>query len=140
MSEREWPDVDPGAAGLHAEWYAANAQAGRLTIQRCGECRQWRHPSRYRCAECHGAVRSFEVIDPAGRVVNHTVTHRPLHPSFAAVVPYAIAVVELDEGPRMLVVVRSDHPDALLPGARVEIEVSERGVPHALLTGSSVRE
>src|SRR4051812_29390392 len=113
MTARSWPEVDPGASGLHAEWEAANAAIGRLTAQRCGGCERWRHPARYRCADCRSAASSFEAIDPAAQLVNHTVTHRPMHPSFADVVPYAIGVVELGAGPRLLLVVRTDDPATL---------------------------
>jgi len=37
-----------------------------------------------------------------GAVWTFTVAHRPGHPAWRDDVPYAIAVVELDEGPRML--------------------------------------
>jgi uncharacterized OB-fold protein len=135
MSPRSWPEVDPGAGGLHAEWYAANAAAATLTIQRCGECDAWRHPARYRCAHCHSDARSFVAIDAAGWLVTHSVSHRALHPSFAEVVPYALGVVELDVGPRLLAVVRTDDPGSLADGARVAVEVTGLGVPFATPVG-----
>jgi uncharacterized OB-fold protein len=37
-----------------------------------------------------------------GKVFSWTVTHAPLHPAFAGQVPYAVLLVELEEGVRMI--------------------------------------
>ena len=133
-SARVWPADDPNAGGLHALWYRANVSAAALTIQRCEDCGQWRHPARYRCARCHSAQWSFVLIDPEARLVERTVTHRALHPSFADVVPHAIGVAALDAGPQMLVVVRTDDPAVLRNGDAVTVLVNIRGVPYAVLS------
>ena len=43
------------------------------------------------------------------RVFSYVVYHRVYHPAFAQEVPYAVAVVELDEGPRMYNVIGIPH-------------------------------
>ncbi|NLA37280.1 MAG: hypothetical protein GX868_16560, partial [Actinobacteria bacterium] len=103
------------ASGLHAAWYAANAAAGRLTAQRC-ECGAWRMPARYRCATCHSEVWSFEAVTQQATVRSWTVTHRPFHFGFADAVPYALLIVEVPEGMRLLVHARPRLAD-LAPGA-----------------------
>jgi uncharacterized OB-fold protein len=50
-----------------------------------------------------------------------TVIERPLHPAFAKDVPYAPAVVELEEGVRLLSQVVDCAPDALEIGLPVEV-------------------
>ena len=37
-----------------------------------------------------------------GRLYTWTVVHRAMHPAFMGDVPYAVVVVELDEGPRIV--------------------------------------
>ena len=130
-SGRVWPEDDPCAGGLHAQWYAANVAAAALTIQRCGECREWRQPARYRCARCHSAEWSFEPVGPNGLLVERTITRRALHPSFAEVVPYAIGVIALDAGPRLFSIVRTEDPMGLRPGDALTMAVNGYGVPYA---------
>lgn len=127
-----------GAAGLHQQWYDANASAGRLTAQRC-ECGRWRMPARYRCASCHGEAWSFEPVGDHGRVVGWTVTHRPFHFGFAQVVPYAMVIAEVPEGIRVLLHVRPSLTDIGgdidWHGREVVIAVDEFGLPYASLVG-----
>jgi hypothetical protein len=49
------------------------------------------------------------------------VYHRVYHPAFAQEVPYAVAVIELDEGPRMISNVIDIAPDKLECDMRVEV-------------------
>jgi len=44
-------------------------------------------------------------------VYSYTVARRPTHPAFADRVPYVIAIVELEEGPRMTTNVVGCEPD-----------------------------
>jgi hypothetical protein len=74
-------------------------RSGELRLQRCRACGHVRFPPRPVCPSC--ASRDFEVFAARGRarLYSYVIHHRPA-PGFRP--PYAIAVVELDEGPRML--------------------------------------
>ena len=87
------------AVGLNAELYAFWAQ-GELRLQRCAQCRTWRHPPRYRCAACGSAETTWDLASGRGRVFSWTITHRAVDPAFEP--PYAVVVVELEEGPRLV--------------------------------------
>ena len=89
----------PNPIGLNAELYAHWAR-GELRLQRCSECATWRHPPRFLCANCGSPRFSWELASRRGRVFSWTVTHRPVDPAFEP--PYAIVVVELEEGPRLV--------------------------------------
>jgi uncharacterized OB-fold protein len=41
-------------------------------------------------------------VKGTGRLYTWTVVHRAMHPAFMGDVPYAVVVVELDEGPRIV--------------------------------------
>jgi uncharacterized OB-fold protein len=97
----DWPRPLPHPSGLAAEWYAFVAR-GELRFQRCTECDRWRHPPRILCPACGSQRSDWSVIDGRGRLFSWTVTHQPLHPQFIDVVPYVIAVVELDHGVRVV--------------------------------------
>jgi len=124
-----FPESDPGASGLHAQWYEANGRAGALTAQRCG-CGVHRLPARYRCAACGSDAWSFEPVGPGGVIVSWTITRRPLHFAFADVVPYGIVVVRTPEDVRLLAQYRGD-PATIGIGATVVLSVDRFGVPYA---------
>jgi uncharacterized protein len=73
--------------------------AGELRLQRCDECRHVYFPPRPFCPKC--ASRKVSIFKASGRATlySYVINHRPA-PGFTA--PYAIAVVELAEGPRMM--------------------------------------
>jgi len=89
----------PSPLGPSAELYAFWAK-NELRLQRCAECRTWRHPPRYRCAACGSAEYTWDLASGKGRVFSWTITHRAVDPAFEP--PYAIVVVELEEGPRLV--------------------------------------
>jgi uncharacterized OB-fold protein len=89
----------PNPVGPNAEFYAWAAR-GELRLQHCSDCGAWRHPPRHRCAACGSLAATFESVSGRGRIFSWTVTHQQLDPAFA--VPYAVVVVELEEGPRLV--------------------------------------
>ena len=76
-------------------------RAGELRLQRCEPCRHVYFPPRPFCPKC--GAREVSVIQASGRghLYSYVINHRP-PPGFEDDAPYAIAVVELEEGPRMM--------------------------------------
>ena len=112
----------PSAQGLNLEFYQQLAR-GALHLQRCDACETWRHPPRYRCGPCGSDRWSWRPSSGQGRIHSWTVTHRALHPAFADDVPYAVVVVELDEGPRLVSDLRGLDPAELTLDLPVEVEL-----------------
>ena len=87
-------------------------RAGELRLQRCRACNEVYFPPRPFCPGC--ASRDVQVFAASGRASLHSyvISERSV-PGFEA--PYAIAVVELVEGPRMLtnIVESPQTPEAL---------------------------
>jgi uncharacterized OB-fold protein len=94
------PLPDPGDP-LTEQFYLHCAR-GELCFQRCASCGAWRHLPRFLCARCGSAKWSWEQSSGRGKIFSWTVTHQALHPAFAADVPYAIAIVEMEEGVRLV--------------------------------------
>jgi uncharacterized OB-fold protein len=91
------PDVsDPVSAPF---W--AGARDRRLVVQKCASCGALRYPPLPGCPECLGRDAEWTELRPTGTVWSYAVYHRALHPAFAGDVPYTVAVVELDDGPRI---------------------------------------
>jgi uncharacterized OB-fold protein len=110
----------PAPVGPSAEFYAWLAR-GELRLQRCSSCGAWQHPPRYRCAACGSDSWSFEPATGRGEVFSWTVTHRAVDPAFDP--PYAIVIVELEEGPRLVGNPKGIEPDELRLGMPVVVEI-----------------
>ena len=74
-------------------------RAGELRLQRCNACGKVYFPPRPFCPACAERDVSVFAASGKGRLYSYVIHHRPV-PGFTP--PYAIAVVELDEGPRMM--------------------------------------
>ena len=86
---------------LVAEFWE-HCNRGELRFQRCSDCRTWRHLPRFACAECGSDRWTWELSSGRGHIQSWTITHQPLLRNFPEPVPYAIVVVEVDEGVRMV--------------------------------------
>jgi uncharacterized OB-fold protein len=88
-------------------------RAGELRLQRCHACRHSYFPPRPFCPAC--GQREVEVFQASGRATlySYVIHERPM-PGFEP--PYAIAVVALEEGPRMMtnIVGCPQTPEALV--------------------------
>jgi uncharacterized protein len=95
-------------------------RAGELRLQRCDACSHVYFPPRPFCPAC--ASRTVSVFAASGRAKLHSyvISHRAA-PGFTA--PYSIAVVELEEGPRMMtnIVNCPQTPEALQLDMAVEV-------------------
>lgn len=85
---------------------------GELRLQRCDECDNVYFPPRPFCPKC--ACRDVSVFAASGKATlwSYVIHHRPM-PGFKP--PYSIAVVQLEEGPRMMtnIVECEQTPEAL---------------------------
>ena len=117
------PRFTPSPDGLNAEFYEHLAK-GELRLQRCDACGTWRHPPRILCGRCGADGWQWTKASGRGVVYTWTVTHQALVPPFAGDVPYAVVVVELEEGPRLVTAVRGIEPSALSLGLPVELRVA----------------
>jgi uncharacterized OB-fold protein len=96
-AEKPMPDVeDP----LTAPFWAATAER-KLMVQKCGHCGYLRWPPGPLCPECQRAGGDWTEVQPTGTLWSIATYHRALDPAFAGDVPYTVALVELDDGPRM---------------------------------------
>jgi uncharacterized OB-fold protein len=96
--------------------------SGELRLQRCESCSHVYFPPRPFCPQC--ASRSVEVFAASGNGTLHSyiINHRAA-PNSGFEAPYAIAIVELDEGPRMMtnIVDSAQTPEALVLDMPLEV-------------------
>jgi uncharacterized OB-fold protein len=99
--------------------YWEAARAARLLIQRCDSCRQHIFYPRSVCPHCMSDEIQWVAAAGTGTVYSYTVVHRSPD-SFKQDVPYVVALIDLDEGVRMMSnIVGGAGP--LTIGARVEV-------------------
>ena len=110
------PEITPA---MRPFWEAARQH--ELVVQRCTACGAHRFPARDICSRC--LSRDAEWVRSAGRgaVFSWAVMHQVYHPGFAGDVPYALVVIELDEGARLVSNLVDCPVDAIRAGMGVEV-------------------
>ena len=91
----------PALAGYAAQFYA-HCRRQELRFQRCTSCGRWRHVPRHRCGSCGSWEWEWALSSGRGSVFTWTVVRRPMHPAFVDDVAYAPAIIEMEEGVRLL--------------------------------------
>jgi len=75
---------------------------GELRYQRCADCDAPQTLARYACRQCGGTRLVWRTAAGLGTVYAVTVVARAPSEEFRALAPYTLAIVELDEGPRLM--------------------------------------
>ena len=119
MSSRNDRPLPPVVPRMKPFWAAASV--GRLTIQRCAVCSRAYFPAVDLCNECLEGQLEWIDVSGKGVVFSYVVMHQVYHAAFAERVPYAVAEIKLDEGPRMVSNVVGCPPDELHVGMPVEV-------------------
>lgn len=101
--------------------YWDGAKAGDLLLQRCDGCAQIYFPPRPFCPSCGSRKVSIVKASGKGTLYSYVINHRPAAPGFTP--PYAIAVVTLEEGPRMMtsIIDCPQTPEVLVLDMKLEV-------------------
>ena len=94
----------------------------RLVGSRCASCGAEYFPPVYRCRKCGSDRVKDKEMPKTGRIVTYTQLHEPL-PGFEAQVPFYLALVELENGARVLTQVVDSPDEAVRTGAKVKATV-----------------
>jgi uncharacterized OB-fold protein len=86
---------------VHLKGFFEEARAGRLTGIRCGRCGALAIPPKEFCEQCHQRQWQPVSLAGSGTIVSFTVI-RVAPRGRTGEVPYAVAVVRLDEGVSLL--------------------------------------
>jgi len=122
VRQEEWTKPLPAPDPLSAHYWEAAAR-GHLLIQRCPDCGQRQHYPRALCLRC-GGTPEWEEASGRGTVYTFTVVRQNGAPGFVDETPYVVAMVELEEGPRLMGNVT--HPiDEVTVGMAVQAYVIE---------------
>ena len=100
-------------------WEAAKEH--RLALPRCDDCEQFWFPPSRTCPHCLSMNFAFKTVSGRGKVFSFVTFHRVYRPAFTEDVPYVVALVELDEGPRLLTNILGVSPDEVRCEMAVEV-------------------
>ena len=99
-------------------WEAA--KHGVLALQRCQSCGHFQHPPYATCVTCMSIDLTFEPVNGQGSIYAYSIMYHAGDRRFAAAIPYASIIVELDEAKGALLV------GNLLEAPYIEAKVGRR--------------
>lgn len=122
-TERAVPRPSPETSPF---WEAASR--GELSIQRCRPCARHYFYPRPSCPYCGSTDVEWVTVSGRASLHSYLITHIPA-PGFEQDAPYAIAVVELAEGPRLMsnIVGIENTPEALNLDMELEVDFEKVG-------------
>ena len=92
---------------------------GQLRIQSCNACGALRHPPGPACPDCGALDRGYVLASGLGHVFSYVVHHHPPVPGKE--LPIVIALIDLDEGVRMVGEVACE-PEEIAIGERLQVD------------------
>lgn len=101
--------------------YWDGLMAGRLLVQKCGQCGKLRHYPRPLCDACFSFDVAWIEASGHGTVHSWTIAHHAFNPGFKDELPYVLVTVDLAEGVRMLAPLRAVEDKHLRIGLPVRI-------------------
>ena len=110
------PVIRPETAGF---WEAARQHT--LVIQHCAACDQSIYFPRCLCHQCGSELLEWRPASGRGVVYSYTIVRQAAHPAFASDVPYVYAMIELEEGVRMMANVIHTDPESVYIGQPVQV-------------------
>ena len=115
-----WNKPLPTVAGETKPFWDS-CRRGQLVIQQCADCGEYQWYPRGICANCWGENIRWVQSSGRGTVWTYTVTYQNRTTGFAEMVPYALALVELEEGVRMFTNIVECNPREVYIGMPVEV-------------------
>ncbi len=101
MNVEGFGELFPEINELNAPYWDGLA-LGEVRLQKCGQCGVYQYPAESFCYECGAQSMSWVAVKGEGTVYSFIVVHQQYHKAFKAFLPYTVAIVQMDEGPRML--------------------------------------
>ena len=93
---------------------------GKLRMQQCGDCGHIRYPISHCCPKCLSYKFEWKDLSGRGVVFSYVVFHQLYNKAFEQDIPYNVALVQLEEGPRMYSNVVGVDNDAVKVGDKLE--------------------
>ena len=96
---------------IESEPFWEGCKRRELLLPQCRQCRGYWFPPGSTCPHCWSTEWDWTKASGRGRIHSFGVYHRAYHPGFEGEIPYVFAVIQLDEGPRMVSNVVNESPE-----------------------------
>jgi uncharacterized OB-fold protein len=126
VADRPTPRFDLPTPDIDTQPFWDAAKEHKLLVKRCGACGAHFHYPRPFCPKCWSADVSWVEASGRGTVYTFSVVHQNDLPPWPSRVPYVAAIVELEEGPRLMSMVVECEHDAVECGLPVEVTFEVR--------------
>jgi|DewCreStandDraft_2_1066082.scaffolds.fasta_scaffold00520_22 uncharacterized OB-fold protein len=84
-----------------SDFYWEKCREHELWLRRCNDCQKAYFYPRDICPHCFSRNVTWVKASGRGTVFTYAIVHRPPTPAFRDKVPYVVAIVELEEGPKI---------------------------------------
>ena len=121
------PDVPGPVPGPESAPYWEAARRHELALPRCRRCGQRWAPPTARCPACLSEDIEWRPVSGRGQIFSFTVFRRAYHPAYRERLPYVVAVIELDEGPRLVSNIVGCPPEEVVCDLPVMVTFEQRG-------------
>jgi len=115
VNEKPSPEI----TSLNREYFEGCA-LGELRVRRCLACEARFRFAHEWCPVCWSGELGWVKASGRGKVSHFSIVHQAPSPAFEPDAPYVIALVELDEGVRMMSTIKGCAPHEVAIGMRVE--------------------
>lgn len=92
----------PDVTNQRTEEFWAGTRRGQICVQCCDACGYLRFPPARICPECLAPQSRWTELRPSGKLYSFATYQRAFDRRFERHLPYTVAYVELDDGPRMV--------------------------------------
>lgn len=105
---------------LDSKEFWDGADRGELVVQQCGKCSTFHHPPRPMCPKCHATQMRAVKASGRGTVYSYCI---PIHPpSIGFAAPPIVALIDLEEGVRIVSNLVGIEYEKVTNGMKVEVE------------------
>ena len=132
--ERPLPVIDLDNAPF---WDAVRSH--QLVLQRCGDCKAYRHPPVPMCHDCSSFNVEWVPSRGRGKIHSWIIVRRPSHAYFTEV-PYNVVLVEMEEGVRLFSNLLDAGPEEIYENMPVQVEFVDVEESFTLFQFRSVKE
>lgn len=105
----------------NAFFFESLTERGELSIQQCNDCEELRHPPVPMCPDCNSTHWAPKAMKPRGIVHSYVVLYHPIVPPFEP--GYVVAVIELEQGPRVIMNLEGVEREDVKIGMPVDITI-----------------
>ena len=121
MSDKPIPKPTP-----ETQPFWAGCAEGELRLQQCQDCSHVQYPPRKLCSSCFSQDVKWQTVSGLGAIRSWSTVVAPGAPGFVDEVPFVSVLVQLNEGPTMLSVLRECSAEEIDFGMPVEVIFEQR--------------